>query len=155
MSGFKAQNLDEISQAISLEPLEPSDPRYTDLSAARGTRDLLKLRQYLENSARSNSYASAAFIGHRGSGKSTELKRLEGELKDQFTSLHLAVDNSLQLDCDYTDLLLWLVDSVVNFFDREKLPLDPNKARAVAEWFVERTIDCQGEPGAPGTVHIA
>src|SRR2546425_13093739 len=53
----------------------------------------------------------------------------------------MMVDNSLQLDCDYTDLLLWLVDSVVNFFNEKQLPLDPDKARAVADWFAERTIE--------------
>jgi len=48
--------------------------------------------------------------------------------------------NSLQLDCDYTDLLLWLVDSTVNFFNEHQLPLDASKAKAVADWFTERTI---------------
>ncbi len=141
MGGFRAQTLDEVSKAVSLEPLEPGDQRYTDLSQARGTRELQKLRQHLENCARLDQCASAAFIGHRGSGKSTELKRLEGELAGQFTSLHLTVDNSLQLDCDYTDLLLWLVDSLVNFFDKEDIKLDPKKADAVADWFAERTIE--------------
>jgi hypothetical protein len=141
MSDYIAHNLNEVSKAVSLEPLEPGDQRYTDLSAARGSRDLQKLRVYLENSARMDCFACAAFIGHRGSGKSTELKRLEGELGSQFTALHLMVDNSLQLDCDYTDLLLWLVDSVVNFFNEQQLPLDASKANAVADWFADRTID--------------
>src|SRR6266478_6458267 len=141
MPGFKAQSLNEVSKAISLEPLEPGDDRYTDLSGARGTRELLKLRQYLENTADSGVCACAAFIGHRGSGKSTELKRLEGELAGHFTSLHLEVDGSLQLDCDYTDLLLWLVDSIVGFFGKEGLSLNGAKISEVANWFAERTIE--------------
>jgi hypothetical protein len=141
MSHFRAENLDDVSKVISLEPLDPGDRFYTDLAIARGTKDLLKLRQYLENCARNEQWACAAFIGHRGSGKSTELKRLEGKLGPHFTPLHLMVDNSLQLDCDYTDLLLWLVDSVVNFFEKEKLPLDGTKAKAVADWFADRTIE--------------
>lgn len=141
MNGFKAHTLAEVSKAISLEPLEPKDERYTDLSKARGTRDLRKLRQYLENAAHNQQCACAAFIGHRGSGKSTELKRLEGELAAHFTPLHLEVDQSLQADCDYTDLLLWLVDSVVNHFAGQLLPLQDAKVRAVADWFAERTIE--------------
>ncbi len=141
MTGFKAQSLNEVSKAISLEPLDPGDDRYTDLSKARGTRDLLKLRQHLENAADHEQCACAAFVGHRGSGKSTELKRLEGQLADRFTALHLEIDKSLQDDCDYTDLFLWLVDCVVSFFAKEKLDLDAGKASAVADWFAERTIE--------------
>ena len=141
MSSLQAQNLNEVSRVIGLDPLEPGDLRYADLSKARSTRDLSKLRVYLENSADNSCWASAAFIGHRGSGKSTELKRLEGELAGKFTSLHLTVDNSLQADCDYTDLLLWLVDSIVSFYKDQGLPLDGDKAKAVADWFTERTIE--------------
>jgi hypothetical protein len=57
----------------------------------------------------------------------------------------LAVDNSLTQDCDYTDLLLWLVDSIVNFFDRQSLPLDEEKVKAVADWFAEQTIESSEE----------
>jgi len=145
MNGFKAQTLNEVSKAISLEPLDLGDKRYINLSSARGTRDLLKLGKYLENSADNETFACAAFVGHRGSGKSTELKRLENHLADRFTSLQLEVDQSLQLDCDYTDLLLWLVDCVVAFFAREKLPLNAAKASAVADWFAERTIETAEE----------
>lgn len=141
MKGYVAENLSEVSMAVALDSLEPTDPRYTDLSKARGTRDLLKLRQYLENTAATCGWASAAFIGHRGCGKSTELKRLEGELSGKFTSLHLVVDQSLQRDCDYTDLLLWLVDSLVSFFSVKELPLDAAKVSAVADWFAERTVE--------------
>ena len=145
MTAFRAKTLAEVSKAISLEPLEPLDDRYTDLSKARGTRDLRKLRQYFENAASNQQWACAAFIGHRGSGKSTELKRLEGELSERFTPLHLEVDQSLQLDCDYTDLLLWLVDSVVNHFYDHALPLDGARVKAVADWFAERTIETADE----------
>jgi hypothetical protein len=131
----------EVLRAVSLEPLEPTDKRYTDLSKARNTRELLKLRTHLENCANNERRACAAFIGHRGSGKTTELKRLEGELGSLYTSLHLEVDQSLQLDCDYTDLLLWLVDSIVTYFNEKSLPLDGSKVKDVVNWFAERTIE--------------
>lgn len=145
MSSFKAQTLDEVSKAISLEPLDSADDRYTDLCIARGTKELLKLRRYLENCAANDHCACAAFIGHRGSGKSTELSRLTEQLRESFTPLHLFVDNSLQLDCDYTDLFLWLVDSLIGFSDKQKIPLDSAKAKAVADWFAERTIESVDE----------
>ena len=59
-----------------------------------------------------NRFAQIAFTGHRGSGKSTELYRLEHDLNDRFFPLHLFIDDSLLRDCDYTDLMLWLVDAL-------------------------------------------
>lgn len=141
MSHFVAQNLAEVSRAISPEPLGPDDKRYAPLDDARGTSELRDLRVYLENCAQTGCRACAAFIGHRGSGKTTELQRLEGELSGVFTALHLEVDKSLQHECDYTDLLLWLADSLARYFRDKEMPLDGARVKAVADWFAERTIE--------------
>ena len=141
MSRSKAQNLVEVSRVVSLGPLEPGDPYYADLSAARGTRELRSMRQYLQNCLASDRHACAVFIGHRGSGKTTELRRLEGALRSQFTWLHLEVDPSLERDSDYTDLFLWLTHALVRFFAEQGLPLDAAKVAAVAAWFAERSIE--------------
>ena len=137
----KAVNLNDVSKVIAQDSLEPGNEFYADLSKSRSTRELKLLRAYLENSARNDVPACAAFIGHRGSGKSTELKRLEGDLAGEFTPVHLAVDNSLTQDCDYTDLLLWLVDSIFGHFEKNNLPLDAGKVKAVADWFAEQTVE--------------
>ena len=134
----RAEKLTEVARVATLEPLPLGDPRYVDLSAGRGTKELRQLRVHLEDqSAQDNRFAKVAFVGHRGCGKSTELLRLEQEMIRRFFPLHLYVDETLLRDLDYTDLLLWLVDSLTREFALKDMPLDPRLVDDVAEWFAE------------------
>ncbi len=133
-----AQSLTEVAAQATLEPLPLGDPRYVDLSAGRDTKELRQLRLHLEDQrGRENRFAKVAFTGHRGSGKSTELLRLEDRLAGRFTSLHLYVDETLLRDLEYTDLLLWLVDSLARKFAEWSMPLDERLVDEVANWFAE------------------
>jgi hypothetical protein len=133
-----AQSLTEVAAQATLEPLPLGDPRYVDLSTGRDTKELRQLRLHLEDQrGRENRFAKVAFTGHRGSGKSTELLRLEHELAGRFFPLHLYVDEKLLRDLDYTDLLLWLVDSLTREFANADMPLDRGLVDDVAEWFAE------------------
>jgi hypothetical protein len=135
-----AQSLTEVAAQATLEPLALGDPRYVDLSAGRATKELRQLRLHLEDQrGRENRFAKVAFSGHRGSGKSTELLRLEHELAGRFFPLHLYVDETLLRDLDYTDLLLWLVDSLTREFASADMPLDRRLVDDVAEWFADVT----------------
>ena len=137
-----AQTLPEVARQATLEPLPLGDPRYVDLSAGQETRDLKLLRQYVEEqSADDRRYALAAFSGHRGCGKTTQLLRLEHDLEPRFTSIHVFADETLlqDPDLDYPDLMLWLVDQLVREFDRRKHRLDEGLVADVAEWFAART----------------
>jgi hypothetical protein len=55
----------------------------------------------------------------------------------QFFPLHLYVDETLLRDLDYTDLLLWLVDSLTREFAISDMPLDRRLVDDVAGWFAE------------------
>lgn len=143
MSAFKkARTLPEVAAQTTMVPLRPGDVRYVDIAAGRGATDLEQLRIHLTDAdASQNRFAAVAFTGHRGSGKSTELLRLEHDLRHRFTCLHLYVDDNLLGDCDYTDLLLWLVDDLVRKFTNEELPLDEKLVDDVLGWFAEKTLD--------------
>ncbi len=137
-----AQTLAEVARQATLEPLPLGDPRYVDLSGGQETRDLKLLRQYVEEqSAEDRRYALAAFSGHRGGGKTTQLLRLEHDLAPRFTSIHVYADETLlqDPDLDYPDLMLWLVDELVREFDRQGHPLDEKLLDDVVEWFAART----------------
>jgi hypothetical protein len=137
-----AQTLAEVARQATLEPLKPGDPRYVDLSAGQATRDLVLLRQYVEGqSADDRRYALAAFSGHRGCGKTTQLLRLQRDLAPRFTSIHVYADETLlqDPDLDYPDLMLWLVDQLAREFDRLGHRLDERLLTDVAEWFAART----------------
>jgi len=139
----KAHTLEEVGQQVVVEPLDSGDPRYTDLSAARGTKELARLGLHLQDfSVEQNRFAKVAFTGPRGCGKSTELLRLEEDLRDRFVPIHLFVDESLLVDCDYTDLMLWLVHEVVRHFnDKQGTSLTQSLIDDVVDWFAEKTLE--------------
>ena len=91
-------------------PLEPGDPRYVEFQEVRGDEDIrTELGGYIINDE-SNTYQ--LYSGHRGSGKSTELKRLAKYLEDEgFIVVYFAAatddagDLSFQ-DTQYQDILL-------------------------------------------------
>ena len=77
-------------------PLDAADPFYLDLAEARGSKSLARLQYHLREAAeRGSEPCHLAFIGHRGSGKSTELIRLESQLKDVYYPIHLYLDQSI------------------------------------------------------------
>lgn len=137
-----ATTLAEIPAQTTLEPLESGDSRYVDINRGLGTRDLGRMRVCLEQAdANASRYAKIAFTGHRGCGKSTALLRMEHEIGDRFTCLHLYVDETLVQDCQYSDLLLWLVHSLVEKAEELGLKAPSSLVKEVAEWFAEKTLD--------------
>ena len=139
-----AQTLAESAQRLQLVPLGPDDPLYAKLDAARATKELTKLEVFLRNFATvPNAYAKAAFVGNRGSGKSTYLLHLERELQQAgvFTPIHIYLDPSLETDCDYSDLLLWMVDTVAREFESRGHPVHEAELSKVTVWFAETTIE--------------
>ena len=131
-----AQNLNEAKTRLSLEPLPDSATDYVDLSAARGSNCLAKLAARLRESAElSEPRCHLAFVGPRGSGKSTELLRMEKSLADVFFPVHLFIDATLEGDADYPDLFLWLVESIAERLREAKVPFDDKHTEAVANWF--------------------
>lgn len=91
-------------------PLEAGDPRYVDFQEVRGDEDILtELGGYILKEE-DNTYQ--LYSGHRGSGKSTELKRLAAYLEQQgcvvvyfAAATEDAGDLSFQ-DTQYQDILL-------------------------------------------------
>ena len=61
-------------------PLEPGDPRYVDLNSARGDECLPTLIARRVRRTPGITWHRQLVTGHRGSGKSTELKCLQGLL---------------------------------------------------------------------------
>jgi hypothetical protein len=83
--------LKDAYNSVKLDPLESGDPRYVDCSPARGGEDVVKfLSLRIENS---NRPISQLISGHRGCGKSTELKRLVKDLENEgYLVVYFAAD---------------------------------------------------------------
>ena len=114
-----AQGIDLFYQKCDpAEPLNPGDERYVPCDNVRGTGDLV---ERLEHSVRrSGKPMHLLFTGHRGCGKTTELKRLIQRLeKPTMTSRPFFVvyfeADALDVDVndvDYADVLLAIVRAV-------------------------------------------
>jgi hypothetical protein len=138
----RAESLHEVASAVTLEPLTPEDTRYVNLAPGRLTNDLKLLRQHFEQAALDpNHFAKATLTGHRGCGKTTELLRLERDLASLLYPIHLYVDQNLERDFDYTDLLLWVVEEVSRRLAEAQMPLDKGLVDDVASWFADRTLE--------------
>jgi AAA ATPase domain len=87
-------------------PLEPGDPFYVVCNTMRGNDNVLwELGRKIE---RSNQATCQLYTGHRGVGKSTELKRLKADLESKGCRVvYFAVDDDIdETDAQYTDILL-------------------------------------------------
>lgn len=87
-------------------PLEPGDAFYVDCHAVRGNDNIV--RELGRKIERSNKPTYQLYTGHRGVGKSTELKRLQKHLTDRgFKVIYFAADEDIdEYDTQYTDILL-------------------------------------------------
>ncbi|MBW4467909.1 MAG: ATP-binding protein [Pegethrix bostrychoides GSE-TBD4-15B] len=87
-------------------PLEPGDPFYVVCNEVRGNDNVL--RELGRKIERSNQATCQLYTGHRGVGKSTELKRLKVDLESKGCRvIYFAVDDDIdEEDAQYTDILL-------------------------------------------------
>ena len=146
-----AQTLADAAQLLEQDALAPDSSLYTNLAPARGTKELTKLEVFLHTPRPEHAFAKAAFVGNRGSGKSTYLLHLEDQLKSQglFTPVHIYLDPSLEGDCAYSDLFLWTVDAIAREFKDRGHPVNAAELSKVTVWFaetaLEKTIDWKKE----------
>jgi hypothetical protein len=108
-AGDRAQEV--IAQMFNafdpVEPLKAGDRAYVDCTSVRGDEDIIS---YLGSRiTRSNQPTCHLYTGHRGSGTSTELRRLKEHLeKRDFFVVYFEADNEdidMQ-DVEYVDILL-------------------------------------------------
>lgn len=132
-----AKTLREAYNAANpTDPLEPGDSRYVDCTDVRGNEDTVS--QMFRTISYSDEHTHQLFTGHRGCGKSTELKRLKDRLeKDGFYVVYFAADEDLDPnDLIYTDLLLSIARRVVAQADEDDIDLSA-ALKPVETWFSE------------------
>jgi len=130
-----AKNLREAYQAADPRPLPSGDDYFVDLTKARASDATGRMKLMIENCAEAKC-ASIAFSGHRGSGKSTELHRLEKDLSGSCFTLYLAVDDFLDAsDVEYTDLFLLIARRLIEKLIEENVSISPSLLKAVEGWF--------------------
>jgi energy-coupling factor transporter ATP-binding protein EcfA2 len=123
-------------------PLEPGDPRYVDLNSARGDECLPALIERRIRRTPATTWHRQLVTGHRGSGKSTELKCLQGLLdKAGFFTVYLDIEETLDLaDVEYLDVLVAVARALDETARTKKLRISDKLIKAVGNWFAETVL---------------
>ncbi|MEH1941894.1 MAG: P-loop NTPase fold protein [Nostoc sp.] len=165
MNQQRANTLKAAFQVCNVEPLEGADMEryYVDLSAVRKTSAIDSVSTILDFQEPAD-FSTILFTGHRGCGKSTELKRIQNQWEKQYHVIYLEVNEETDInDARYTDLYLIVIKQVEFELRKLGLKFDPQLLENFESWFkditketeesVEKSVSIQGEatlkPEAP------
>ncbi len=128
------------------EPLDgPTDPRWVDTAAARGPYSierfyrLFGVQQGELHEAPKQAYH--LFYGHRGCGKSTELRRIRHDLHKPELFYVLLIDVASELDVNnlrYQDVLLHLASKLIAQLSSDGVAIEDVHLQRLLEWFFDR-----------------
>lgn len=160
LSPNRATTLKEAYRICTPEPLmgEDSDKYYVDLSSVRNTETIQNITTKLEF-LEPGEFCTILFTGHRGCGKSTELRRIQKQLESEYYIVYLEADVELDInDAEYTDLYLLIIKKVADELYKLGAKFDSKLLTSFESWFkditqeteasVERAISVQVEADA-------
>jgi len=148
MSSFpsnRASNLKAAFRVCDVAPLAPTDISryYVDLSKVRKTEAIENINTRLDFLEPAE-FCSLLFTGHRGCGKSTELKRIQQKWESEFRVIYIEADKELDiLDVEYTDLYLVLIKKVADELNGLELNFDSRLLNNFESWFKEITQETE------------
>jgi len=163
--GDRAKTLKNAFRICNVEPLvgEDLDRYYVDLSAVRKTEAIEGVSTILEFQE-PGQCDTILFTGHRGCGKSTELKRIEKKWREEYFVIYLEVNEETDInDVEYTDLYLIVIKQVEFALRKLGVSFDRQLLNSFESWFkditeeteesVEKSVSIEGEAtlgqGAP------
>jgi hypothetical protein len=161
----RATTLKTAFRVCNVEPLEGDDldRYYVDLSEVRKTEAIAGVSKILDFQE-PEQFTTILFTGHRGCGKSTELKGIQKQWEKDYRVIYLEVDEETDInDASYTDFYLIAIKQVEFEMRRLGLNLDSRLMDNFEAWFkevtqeteqtVESSVSIQGEAtlgsGAP------
>ncbi len=140
----------EVLQKIELEEgLEPTDPRYVETQAARGHQKTFhRLTTKLGLSLADGRLFPPAqqhvlFFGHRGSGKSTELRRYAKDLHKPGRFFVVRVDINDVLDrhnLRYADMLMAIARLLIEKLRDAGVTPSTDALQSLEDWFKEKVL---------------
>ncbi len=141
----RAKTLKEAYRACDVKPLMGDDIAryYVDLSAVRNTVAIEDVSTDLDFQE-PGEFNTILFTGHRGCGKSTELKRIQSRWKNDYRVIYIEFDQELDVnDAEYTDLYLLFINKVADDLTQLKLKFDPKLLERFESWFKEVTKETE------------
>ena len=141
---LRAKTIAEAYRACNpLQPLPPDDKRYVDLTENRGVKQIAKTVTRRIKRSEAHTHIKLLFTGHRGSGKTTELLRLQKELKqNSFFAIYVDIEEMLDLgSLSYLDVLVAMAKEVQARLEQHEMPLSEKLLDSIAQWFAERILE--------------
>jgi energy-coupling factor transporter ATP-binding protein EcfA2 len=134
-----ATTLREAYSQLDPRPLEGGDPRHVDCTKAWGDDgNVLKmLAMNIEEACNSGNLSIQLLGGHRGCGKSTELKSLALTLKRKgYYVVYVDADDAIDIqDVVYTDVLLAIIRKLHLSMDKDGFAIDEHLLEDIIHWF--------------------
>ena len=140
----RATTITEAYQVCNPDkPLSPDDDHYVDLTENRGVKQIAQTVTRRIKRSEADAHIKLLFTGHRGSGKTTELLRLQQELEANcFFTIYMDVEDMLDLgSLSYLDVLVAIARQVQTALEQRKLPLSAELLDNIAQWFAERILE--------------
>jgi energy-coupling factor transporter ATP-binding protein EcfA2 len=135
---YPVQTVDEAYHACHPDlALEAGDPRYIPLTSVRGGFDLpVTITNNIRRTPRGY-FHQQLVTGHRGCGKSTELKRLQARLREtKYFAVYVDAEALLDLgDVTYLDVLVALTQELEQALRGENIRLPPSLRENLDQWF--------------------
>ena len=148
MSSLPSQPATDLRTAYrvcDVKPLEGDDldRYYADLKEARKSEAMQNISTRLDLQE-AGEFSTILFTGHRGCGKSTELRSLERTWKEQYHVIYLEIDEVTDInDVEYTDLYLLVVQYLEYELRKLKIKLDQGILKEFEDWFAEITEETE------------
>ncbi|BAZ40587.1 hypothetical protein NIES4101_65480 [Calothrix sp. NIES-4101] len=161
----RANTLKAAFLACNVEPLAPAEMEryYVDLSAVRKTSAIDNVSTILDFQE-AGDFTTILFTGHRGCGKSTELKKIQSLWENNYRVIYLEANEETDInDARYTDLYLIVIKQVEFELRKLDLSFDKDLLKSFESWFkditqeneqsVEKSVNVEAEatlsPTAP------
>jgi energy-coupling factor transporter ATP-binding protein EcfA2 len=143
-SDYRATTLKTAFQVCNLEELSGENLRYyVDLAEVRKTEAIEGVNTILDFQE-PGQFETVLFTGHRGCGKSTELKRIQNRWEQDYRVIYLEANEEIDInDSEYTDLYLVVIKQIEFALRELKLKFDPKLLKNFEQWFKEVTKETE------------
>ncbi|NJL88950.1 MAG: AAA family ATPase [Coleofasciculaceae cyanobacterium SM2_1_6] len=144
-TGNLAINLTDAYEICDVEPLQGQDLEkyYIPLLEARNSEAIIQVGQILEQQ-KPETFCTILFTGHRGCGKSTELRRIEKHWQGKYLTIFLNAEEETDInDLEYIDIYLMVIRQVEETLRSLKITFDQQLLKSVEDWFKEITKESE------------
>lgn len=118
----KATKFQEMIRVFNPYPLSKED--YNDFYVNTGNiRSVINASDKIVNSLIYGEYSGMKllFMGHKGSGKSTEIVNMSERLKDQYAIITFSMAHEIELlGMQYIDVIFVIMSQIIEFLDKNK-----------------------------------